>query len=306
MAKFSPNMRGILALVCAMAFFVGNDSAMKLVGTSLPLTQTIFVRGLLASCFCLAAILLRGESASLRQITRPLVLVRASTEIIGSFTFLAALQMMPISDVTAIEQIVPLLLTAFAALVLGERIAVSRIFAICIGFAGALLIAAPTGQVSTGAWLAFATAMAVTARDLIGRRLGHSVSPLVTTLAGTLTVGLAALASSFVPAFGQHWFDLSLAQLGLLVLASILLSCAYVGMIVAMRQGQVQALAPFYYSQTIFALLASQFVFGDVLTLQAMLGTALVVAAGLFVIMPWPRQFAAAKIPVDLSLVPHE
>ena len=300
MPGFSSNQRGMVAIVCAMACFVGNDTAMKLTGSALPLSEAIFLRSLFASLFCLAMILARGQVATLRHVGQKLVLVRACTEIIGTFTFLAALRLMPISDVTAIEQIVPLLLTAYAALVLREPVAPARLLAISIGFAGALMIAAPSGQISVGAWLAFGTALAVTARDLLGRRMHTSVSPLAVTLAGMMIVGAAALAAGLIPGLETRWVIPSPAIFGLLLGSAILLSIAYVAMITALRLGQVQALAPFYYAQTLFALLAGLFVFGDHLSAQALLGTALVVAAGLFVIAPW-RGKAAGIAPV-----PHE
>lgn len=286
MSRFSSNQRGMVAIVCAMACFVSNDTAMKLTGSALPLSEAIFLRSLFASFFCLAVILARGQIPTLRHVGQRLVLVRGCTEIIGTFSFLAALRLMPISDVTAIEQIVPLLLTAYAALVLRETVAPVRLLAITIGFAGALMIAAPSGQISTGAWLAFGTALAVAARDLLGRRMHNSVSPLAVTLAGMMIVGIAAFAVSFIPGVEPRWIIPSPAILGLLLGSSILLSFAYVTMIMALRLGQVQALAPLYYSQTLFALFASLFVFGDHFSAQALLGTALVVAAGLFVIAP--------------------
>ena len=301
MPRFSSNQRGMVAIVFAMACFVGNDTAMKLASSALPLSEAIFLRGLFASFFCLVVILARGQIATLRHVGQKLVLARACTEIIGTFTFLAALRLMPISDVTAIEQIVPLLLTGYAALVLRETVAPARLLAIAIGFAGALMIAAPSGQISVGAWLAFGTALAVTARDLLGRRMHNSVSPLAVTLAGMIIVGTAAFAVSWVPGLEPPWIIPSPAIFGLLLASSILLSTAYVAMIMALRLGQVQALAPFYYSQTLFALLAGLFIFGDHLSAQALLGTALVVAAGLFVIAPLRGRASCAA-----AVVPHE
>ena len=300
MPHFSSNQRGMLSIVFAMACFVGNDTAMKLASSALPLSEAIFLRGLFASFFCLVVILARGQISTLRHVGQKLVLVRAGTEIIGTFTFLAALRLMPISDVTAIEQIVPLLLTAYAAFVLREPVAPARMVAVIVGFGGALMIAAPSGQISAGAWLVFGTALAVTARDLLGRRMSNSVSPLAVTLAGTTIVGAAACIAALMPGLEAPWIIPPPAIFGLLLASSILLSAAYVAMIVALRLGQVQALAPFYYAQTLFALLAGLFIFGDRLSAQALLGTALVVAAGLVVIAPLRGKAPCA------AAVPHE
>ena len=52
-----------------------------------------------------------------------------------------------------------------------------------------------------------------------------------------------------------------------------------------MRSGEVRAVAPFYYSQTLFGLIFSFLLFNDVPNALALLGMALIVAAGLYVVL---------------------
>ena len=278
MPDFSRNQRGMIAVVLAMALMVGNDTAMKIAAANLPFSQLVFMRAAFASLFVLAILAARGEISTLRSVLRPLVAFRGLLELAGSFAFIMAITRMPIGDATAIIQIVPLLLLA-AAVTLGERIGPARLAACGLGFAGALMIAAPSGQLSAAAILALATAGTVTAREMLGRRMGAGVPSLALACATCLIVAPGAAAGFFI----QDWVVPAPLQLGLMLLAGILLAAGYIALTFAIRQGEVQAVAPFYFSQTVFALLASLFVFGDVPSPMALAGMALVMAAGVAV-----------------------
>ena len=74
---------------------------------------------------------------------------------------------------------------------------------------------------------------------------------------------------------------LALAQCGF---AGLLVGLAQLAIAVAMRSGDVRAIAPFYYSQTVFGLIVSYLVFNDTPNALALLGMALIIAAGLYIV----------------------
>ena len=280
MSALSPNRRGMIAVVLAMAAMVANDVAMKLAALqALPFSQLVCLRAAFATLAILAALVLRGEVSSLRATLRPLMLLRGAQEAAGSFFFIAAIAALPIGDVTAIIQVAPLLLLLAASAAFGERIGSDRLVACLVGFCGALLVAAPSGAVSTASLLALATAALVAARELIARHVGASVPPLALACS---TCAIVAAASS-AGALWQSWAMPPPWILALLLAAGVLLACGYVLLIVAIRGGEVQAVAPFYYTQTVFALAAGWLAFGDVPSPVAVLGIALVTGAGLWV-----------------------
>ena len=297
MHSLSQNQRGIWAILVAMALFVSNDAAMKSAGASLPLTETLFFRGLFAAILTFAAIAARRETAQLPQMLHRLVFLRGFLEIIGSFAFQGGLLLMPIGDVTAIVQVVPLLLLGFAAVFLREKISAGRILAVATGFAGAVLVAAPTGAITLGAWLAFLTALIVVGRDLLARHIGQSVSPLVVTLATNLIVPAAAL---LVLPFDHSWKMPGATSLALLLTAGLCLAGAYVAMIYALIWAQVQTLTPFYYSQTLFAVFYSLLLFGDHPGRQEILGTTMILAAGLYTALSGSHRSPAIAVAADL------
>ena len=296
MSSHSQNQRGICAIFIAMAMFVSNDAAMKTAGATLPLSQTMFFRSLFAAILVLATIVVRGETAGIPRALHRLVFLRGGLEILGSFAFQGGLLLMPIGDMTAIVQIVPLILLGYAAVVLREKIGIGRILAVGIGFAGAVLVAAPTGSISLGAWLAFVTALVVVCRDLLARHIGTSISPLVVTLATGVIVGGSALLMAL---FDRPWIMPSAAALAMTMAAGACLAAGYVAMTYALIWAQVQTLTPFYYSQTLFAVFYSLLLFGDRPSLQVIAGTAMILAAGLYTAVSGGRTPALAAA-VDL------
>ena len=286
MPALSPNQRGMMAVVLAMAAMVANDVAMKSAARSLPsFSQLVCLRAVFAALSAFALLALRGEAGGLRQTLRPLVLLRGALEVAGSFFFIAAITLMPIGDATAIIQVAPLLLLLAAAAALGERVGLDRLLACLVGFAGALLIAAPSGQVSPASLLALATAGAVAAREMIARHLGAAVPPLALACATCLIVAAAAGAGALRPG----WIWPQPFVLALLAAAGMLLATGYVLLTVAIRGEEVQAVAPFYYVQTIFALAAGWLAFGDAPSPESLLGIALVLGAGI-------RVFSAPRL----------
>ena len=111
---------------------------------------------------------------------RWLVAFRCVAELSATFFFLTALMHMPLANVTAVLQALPLTVTLGAALFFSEQIGWRRIMAIALGFAGMLLIVRPGPDgFSIYAMYALIAVICVTARDLITRRMSPEVPSMV-------------------------------------------------------------------------------------------------------------------------------
>ncbi|NDW46681.1 DMT family transporter [Ruegeria sp. PrR005] len=276
----SPNTRGALLMMGSMAAFTVNDAIVKLLGGSLPLFQIITLRGALTSVWVfllarhLGALHLRFDHRD-----RVLVAMRCVSEIGATFFFLTALMNMPLANVTAVLQALPLTVTLGAALIFGEPVGWRRMLAIGIGFCGMLLIVRPGPDgFTTHAIFALLAVTCVTARDLITRRMSSHVPSMVVTLATALTVtGLGLVGSLTV-----SWVPLDL-QSGLLVFgASVFVLIGYLCSVMVMRVGEVGFIAPFRYTSLVWALGLGWLIFGNWPDPVTMLGAGLVVATGLF------------------------
>jgi drug/metabolite transporter (DMT)-like permease len=185
----------------------------------------------------------------------------------------------------------------YAAVVLRERIGWQRMLTIGAGLCGALLIASPTGQgLGWEAMLAFGAALAVAGRDLTTRYIDKAIPSLVVTLTATivLTLGAAGFAIS------GPWVTPDAGVLLLVAVSAVLITAALVAVNEAFRFGDVQCVAPFYYMQTAFALIATYVIFGVVPAPLALAGMALVVVAGLFVMLPTPLAIRTPAMSADL------
>lgn len=274
------NQTGALLMSASMAGFTFNDALVKLIGSDLPLPQILTIRGLVA---CVLIFLLARRFGSMRfDLTRrgwAMVILRSLCEVAATYLFLTALMRMPIANITAVLQVLPLSVTLGAALFFKEPVGWRRFAAIAVGFCGMLLIVRPGPDgFSEGALYALAAVGFVTCRDLVTRRMPPEVPSMTVTLSATVAVMLFGVITSAT----VQWQPVSAMQLLVLMAAALLVFGGYLCSIMAMRAGEIAFVAPFRYSGLIWALLLGWLVFGDWPDLLTMVGAAIVVGAGLF------------------------
>lgn len=276
----SPNTIGALMMMASMAAFVVNDSFLKLTNGAVPLFQLIFVRGLLATV--LVFILARSLGALKLSISRRdkgLIGLRGLLEIITSYFFLTALFNMPLGNLNAIMQVVPLTVTLGSALFYREAVGWRRMLAIVMGLCGVMLIIRPGADGFT-IWSLYALAavLGVTVRDLITRRLSADVPGMTVTVGTTVSVmlaaGLASMTQDWVPVTGQHAVYICCSAVFVLT--------GYFFSIQVMRTGDVSFTAPFRYTGLVGAMIIGFFVFDEVPRALTLLGAAIVIATGIF------------------------
>lgn len=283
MDRFSPNTRGALFMMISMAGFVLNDTLMKFVLVDLPFFEAIFLRGVFAS---LLMVLLCARLGGFRKpheivprLAHPAVVWRTVGEAGGTLFFLTALTYMPIANVTAVLQILPLTIALGAAWFLGEPVGWRRYLAILAGLFGVMLILRPgTDQFDLYAIYALVAVGFITLRDLATRRIPNETpSILVSLLTAAVITLIGAIGMPFRP-FVMPQFE----HFVLIACAATILMVGYIFSILTMRHGEVGFVTPFRYSILIYALLLGLIVFGEVPDGMAMLGAAIVVGSGLF------------------------
>ncbi len=274
------NGAAIFAMVASQAVFTVNDALMKLASRELPLGQAVFMRGLCTIVFaCVLAYALGAFKRLPRRHDLPLIGLRSLAEVGSTLLYLAALFHMPIADTTAILQFLPLAITAAAAVFLGEHVGWRRWTAAVVGFIGVLIIIRP-GTTAFNAWslVALASVAAIVVRDISTRRIDRSVATALLTIASSVTVTVAA---GFL-AFAETWRVPSAPALSMIGSAALFLFAGYYLIIEAMRWGEVAVVSPFRYSVILWAILAGATVFGERPDPLALLGTAIVMMAGLY------------------------
>lgn len=293
MITLSDNTRGALYMTICMVAFTVNDAFMKVVLEHLPLFQALTLRGVFTSALLLIlALYMRGLKWPARPIDRWLIAVRTAAEVAGAFLFMSALSQMPMANLSAIMQVMPLAVTLASALVFKEPLGWRRLSAIVVGFLGVLLIVRPgTEGFNIYSVYALATVAVVTVRDLAARRLSVEVPSLTVAWITASGVGLmGAVGAGF-----DEWAPVSTRDLLWLVGASLFVILGYLFSVMAMRVGEIGFIAPFRYSSLIAALILGFMFFGEWPRAITMLGAFIVVATGVFTLYREQKILRARK-----------
>ncbi|MDK3018658.1 DMT family transporter [Pseudodonghicola flavimaris] len=276
----TPNTRGAALMMGSTAAFTLNDTCIKATGGEVPLMQLLTLRG---GVSCLLLYLLARYLGALRlRLSRGdlgLLALRSGTEVVAAYLFLVALMTMPLANVTAVLQVLPLTVTLGAALVFGERIGWRRLLAIGLGFCGMLLIVRPGPEgFSPHTGYVLAAVLCVTVRDLATRRMSSHVP----TMTVTVLSAFAVFACAGIASLWEDWAPLDTGHVALIGGSAIFVMLGYVLSVMVMRVGEVSFVAPFRYTGLIWALVLGWLVFGHWPAPLTLLGVAVVAAAGLF------------------------
>lgn len=276
----SENLRGILLMCASMAAFTINDAFMKSVTTTLPLYQTIGLRGLIAALgLGLLVLVTRAYRFRLNRRDGQLILLRSLADVAATIFFLEALLRMPLANLSAILQALPLLITLAAALVYGDRIGWRRMTAILVGLVGVLIIIRPgTEGFDRWALLGVASVLCVVVRDLAVRPIQGQLPSALVALGAAVAVtlmGWTGAAFQGVQAV-TSWEAAKVLGAGLFLIVGYLTS------VMAMREGDIGLVAPFRYTSLIWAIVLGLLVFGDLPDIWTLIGATIVVGAGLF------------------------
>ncbi len=281
MATTSQNhpLRAGLFMVAALACFALNDTCIKLIGSALPLGEIMTLRGMFSVVLIAAVCAYQGVLKGASQIFAPSVLSRSGLDVVSTFLFLICLLHMPIANLTAIVQTVPLVVTLLSVIFLTEKVGWRRSLAIGLGFFGVLFIVKPSPQhITLYEILALGMVIVLAFRDLMTRRIPSHVPTLLIAFANSLFVLLGGAVLVMFQGFQPPDFW----QVGLLALSAILLSGGYLLIVIAMRLGDLSATAPFRYFNILITIVIGMVVFGEFPDALAYAGMVLVIVAGLY------------------------
>jgi drug/metabolite transporter (DMT)-like permease len=278
----SDNMRAALMMALSMTAFTVNDALMKLAAPNLPFFQQIVVRGVLITVglFILAALWGHlGYRPSGKD--RALTALRTFAEMFSTIFFLTALFSIPLANLSAILQSLPLTVTLAAAIFFGEPVGWRRFVAIGIGFVGVTIIIRPgMDGFSVYSLYGVAAVIGVTFRDLASRRLSKTIPSSRVALSAALGVTVMAGIGSLV--MREQWVALAIREWVLIGGASVCLMAGYISAVGAMRLGEIGFVAPFRYTSLLVALFLGYVLLDEWPDGWTLFGAGIVVATGLF------------------------
>mgnify|MGYP002628330128 FL=1 len=263
-----------------MCAFTVNDAFMKSLSGDIPLFQAVLLRGIVAIiCLTIMCRVMDQLHFNLPRRDWGLIMLRTLGEVGGTYFFLTALFHMPIANVSAILQALPLAVSLAATLFLGEALGWRRFAAIAIGFVGVVLIIQPGGaDFSSYSIYALIAVACITLRDLAVRRMSVQVPVVFVALIAAIGVtALGAIGSLFIT-----WQPMSATSAMQIGGATICLIFGYIFSVSAMRSGEISFVAPFRYTSLLVALILGMAVFDEWPNVLTVLGASIVVATGLF------------------------
>ena len=214
----------------------------------------------------------------------------------GALGMCLALAYVPISTIGAVLQTVPLMITAVAALFLGERVGIRRLSAILVGFAGVTFILQPgRADFDAMAVLALVAAIGMTARDVGTKLISQDLSTLLLSLYASMLfcisggVLLLVTGGASLPDSGMILLFTAMTALG---------SLGYILVTNAVRLGDMSVVSPFRYSRLLFSLAVGILILGETVNAMMLVGCAMTIGAGLYI---WRREIVlqAEQVPAD-------
>lgn len=278
--------RAVTLILAATVVFSAMDGVSKFLAGAIPPVEVAFGRYVFYLLF-LVPLLARGGGAPVRAVLRPrrpvLQAVRGALMLSSALCFITALTTTPLAAATAIFFVCPMIQTALAIPLLGERVGPRRWAAVAVGFVGMLIVVRPGGDpIGWGAVLALGSAVSWAGAVIAGRRIGTDDSALVTsTWTGLVGLVGAGLLMPFV------WVAPGLGDIVLMAAMGALAVAGHVLAVKAYTLAEASTLAPFTYAQIVWAGLIGLGVFGHVPTPTTLLGSAVIVASGVYI---WHRE----------------
>lgn len=275
-------LRGIPLGIFAVFLFATMDTLAKYLGQYYPILGLVWARYAVHTLLMIALFAPREGFGMFRTQQPGLNILRGLLLVLSTCFFFFALKYLPMAEASAIGFVSPLLLTVFSAVLLKEKVTPRRWIAVMAGFIGVLIIVRPGGRVfSAAALLPLASATCFSLYQIVTRKVTQATGENPTaTLFYTALVGTIVL-SLVLPG---NWVVPTLAHGLLIVMLGALGGFGHFILIRALTKAPASVLAPFYYTQLVWILIFGYIVFKDFPDGWALLGIAVIVGSGLYVI----------------------
>jgi drug/metabolite transporter (DMT)-like permease len=276
----SSTARGIGLAVLSYVSFSTADALIKVASGGF----SVFQIAATMAVFALVPVLLlaRGQGGLRALVPQGpgLVALRGALTAGGGLCAWQAFSRLPLADGYAILFGAPMLVTALSALILRESVGWRRWSAAVVGFMGVLVMVRPDfATLSLGHALAALAAVQGALSFIVLKKIGAREKSSTILFAVFLAIFLAS-----APFAVQQFRMPSLHELSLMALAGLLMGAGQAGLVLATREAPAVVVAPFQYTQMLWAVVFGLALFGDEPAPRLFLGMAIVVGSGLYII----------------------
>lgn len=290
-----PGLVGPGLALGAFALFSAHDVIVKSLGGSYSPVQIVFFSVLLG--LPLATLMLMRDPTDGNLLPRRpgWTALRTAAAVVTGVTVFYAFSVLPLAQTYAILFATPLLITLLSVPILGEKVGLHRGGAVIAGLVGVIIVLRPfeAEGLSLGHLAALVAAFASAFASIIVRKIGQEERNVVLLLypmmANLLVMG-AVLPFVYQP--------MPLADLGALAAMAFLAFIASLCVIAAYKRASAASIAPMQYSQIVWAVLFGALFFGERVDLATILGAAVIIASGVYILHRETRQNVSDNRPV--------
>lgn len=280
---------GIFLMLGFCALVPLGDAMAKVLGSTIPLVQLLFIRFAAQVVLLLPIVLWMGGTLRMTPRLLKLTAVRTVLHMIGIGGMFTALRFLPLADAVAIAFVMPFIMLLLGKMVLNEQVGPRRLAACAVGFVGTLLVIQPSfAIVGLPALLPLGVALFFALFMLVTRQVAKDTDPIslqvVSGMMATFGMGIVLLIDQAVDLPGINMVSPSNNEMMLLAAVGILGTIAHLLMTWSLRFAPSATLAPMQYLEIPFATFVGWVVFHDLPNGIAALGIMITVAAGLYIV----------------------
>lgn len=274
-------MAGIGLAVLAYSLFSVHDATTKWLVASLPVWQVLFVRSTIVVA---GSLLIGGRPLVERSIITPakgMLALRGALILVAWMAYFTAARTLPLAQLTTLYFSSPIMITAMAVPLLGERITAGRGGAVLIGFAGVLVAANPAGlSLSAAAGMTLFAALMWSFSGILTRRIARREPSMLqmfwSNLFFMVPTGLACLFS---------WHAPTLREAALLALIGLIGGVAQFCLFEAARRIPAAITGTLEYSALLWAFTLGWLIWGEMPPPSVFAGAALILSAGILLVL---------------------
>jgi len=262
-----------------MLMFVCMDTCAKYLVGLYPTMEVVWGRYFFQVVILLVVLAPRIRTVMKTQ-SLPFQLVRSLFLLGATLCFFNGLSTIQVAEASSIMFTAPLMLTALAPFILKEKVGIRRWGSVLVGFVGAMIIIRPgQGALDVGAFWVLGAA-ACYACYQISTRLLSGQDSVLTTLFYSALLG-AAIMSAVVP---FHYQPPTPLDWGIMALAGLFGTIGHFCMIQALTNAEASKVAPYSYTNLIWATIIGYILFNDLPDLWTFVGAGVIILSGLYII----------------------
>jgi drug/metabolite transporter (DMT)-like permease len=264
----------------AFGLFSMMDALVKWLSATYPVPQILVCNALFALVPVGAMVASRGGLPQLRTRRLGLHLLRGLLGTASGFLAFYAFSQLPLADAYAIIFATPLLITALSVPILRETVGWRRWSAVVVGFVGVLVMLRPgVAPIGPGSLAALGAACASACAILLVRKL--SVTETTTSIALYSNLVAVVLIGAL---FGTTFVLPNPHDLAMMAASGLIGGSALLVLIAAYRRSPAALVAPFQYTQMLWAIILGALIWSDLPEPVMLVGASIVAASGLFVL----------------------